>query len=101
MLANAKAKAQLSVGDQSGLPPLALNKYFQKANLNLSFSFLKNKLAKLQAMLVRNRNYDSLTESLTGVKCRATSVAKNGRKGAWDSICNSCDRLETPFIPQT
>ena len=30
---------------------------------------------KLQATLVRN--YDPLTDSLTGVKCRATSVAKN------------------------
>ena len=34
-----------------------------------------NKLAKLQATLVGN--YDSLTYSLTGVKCRGTSVAKN------------------------
>ena len=30
---------------------------------------------KLQATLVRN--YDRLTYSLTGVKCRAISVAKN------------------------
>ena len=36
---------------------------------------VKNKLAKLQATLVGN--YDSPTYSLTGVKCRATSVAKN------------------------
>ena len=35
---------------------------------------VKNKLAKLQATLVQN--YDLPTESLTGVKCRATSVAK-------------------------
>ena len=34
-----------------------------------------NKLAKLLATLVRN--YYSPTDSLTGVKCRATSVAKN------------------------
>ena len=33
-----------------------------------------NKLASLGATLVRN--YDSLTYLLTGVKCRATSVAK-------------------------
>ena len=33
-----------------------------------------NKLASLGATLVRN--YDPLTHSLTGVKCRATSVAK-------------------------
>ena len=34
-----------------------------------------NKLAKLQATLVGN--YDSPTHSLTGVKCRAASLAKN------------------------
>ena len=34
-----------------------------------------NKLANLEAKLVRN--YDQLTHSLTDVKCRATSVAKN------------------------
>ena len=34
-----------------------------------------NKLASLGATLVRN--YDPLTDLLTGVKCRATSVAKN------------------------
>ena len=39
---------------------------------------LLNKLAKLQATLVVN--YDSLTYSLTGVKCRATSVAKKFKK---------------------
>ena len=39
-----------------------------------------NKLAKLQASLVRN--YDSPTDSLTGVKCRATSVAKKAPKKA-------------------
>ena len=33
-----------------------------------------NKLASLEATLVRN--YDLLTDSLTRVKCRATSVAK-------------------------
>ena len=36
-----------------------------------------NKLAKLQAKLVRN--YDLLTDRPTGVKCRATSVAKKYR----------------------
>ena len=36
--------------------------------------YMFNKLAKLQATLVRN--YDLLTDLLTGVKCRATSVAK-------------------------
>ena len=36
---------------------------------------VKNKLAKLQATLVGN--YDSPTYSFTGVKCRATKVAKN------------------------
>ena len=34
-----------------------------------------NKLASLEATLVRN--YDPLNHLLTGVKCRATSVAKN------------------------
>ena len=33
-----------------------------------------NKLASLEATLVRN--YDRPTDLLTGVKCRATSVAK-------------------------
>ena len=42
-----------------------------KLNENLNW---KNKLASLEATLVRN--YDSLTDSLAGVKCRATSVAK-------------------------
>ena len=36
----------------------------------------ENKLASLGATLVRN-SADPLTDSLTGVKCRATSVAKN------------------------
>ena len=36
---------------------------------------VKKQARKLQATLVRN--YDPLTDSLTGVKCRATSVAKN------------------------
>ena len=36
----------------------------------------KNKLASLEATLVRN--YDPATDRLTGVKCRATSVAKKG-----------------------
>ena len=35
----------------------------------------RNKLASLEATLVRN--YDPLNHLLTGVKCRATSVAKN------------------------
>ena len=35
----------------------------------------KNKLASLEATLVRN-SAQRLTDSLTGVKCRATSVAK-------------------------
>ena len=35
-----------------------------------------NKLASLEATLVRNSAHP-LTHSLTGVKCRATSVAKN------------------------
>ena len=38
-----------------------------------------NKLASLEATLVRN--YHPTTHSLTGVKCRATSVAKKVRPG--------------------
>ena len=37
--------------------------------------FQKQQARKLQATLVRN--YDPLTHRLTGVRCRATSVAKN------------------------
>ena len=37
-------------------------------------SLLVNKLASLEAMLVRN--YDPASYSLTGVRCRATSVVK-------------------------
>ena len=44
---------------------------------NLSLHWMKkNKLASLEATLVRNSAH-SLTHLLTGVKCRATSVAKN------------------------
>ena len=39
----------------------------------------KNKLASLEATLVRNCAH-SLTHSLTGARCRATSVAKNPQK---------------------
>ena len=38
---------------------------------------------KLQATLVRVRNYDRPTHSLTGVRCRATSVAK---KTFWNTF---------------
>ena len=43
-------------------------------------NFNKNKLARLESTLVRNSAHPltySLTDLLTGVKCRATSVAKN------------------------
>ena len=43
-----------------------------------------NKLASLEATLVRN--YDRLTHSLTGVKCRATSVAKNIKNTCVDEL---------------
>ena len=42
-------------------------------------NYSKNKLASLEATLVRNSAHPltySLTDLLTGVKCRATSVAK-------------------------
>ena len=43
----------------------------------------ENKLASLEATQVRNSAHP-LTYSLTGVKCRATSVAKKGSKtSAW------------------
>ena len=45
-----------------------------KNNINRNNN--NNKLASLEATLVRN-SADPLTDSLTGVKCRATSVAKN------------------------
>ena len=46
----------------------------------------KNKLASLEATLVRNSAH-SLTHSLTGgVKCRATSVAKKGKGKWWDKV---------------
>ena len=48
------------------------------SNSNLA----ENKLASLEATLVRNSAH-SLTDSLTGVRCRATSVAKNIN---WDII---------------
>ena len=43
------------------------------------FSVTRNKLASLEATLVRN-SADLLAYLLTGVKCRATSVAKKVRK---------------------
>ena len=36
-----------------------------------------NKLASLGYASPKLRNYDLITDLLTGVKCRATSVAKN------------------------
>ena len=49
----------------------------QKSTPQKTKKYLKSikQARKLQATLVRN--YDRLTDSLTGVKCRATSVAKN------------------------
>ena len=54
---------------------------FQKLNF-----IFKNKLASLEATLVRNSAHPLthlLTYSLTGVKCRATSVAKKQRTVGW------------------
>ena len=55
---------------------------------------MENKLASLGATLVRNSAHlltYLLTHSLTGVKCRATSVAKNGELGgvnrSYLSVC--------------
>ena len=55
----------------------------------LTAKIAKNKLASLEATLVRN--YDPATYLLTGVRCRATSVAKkkstagtgNDREDLW------------------
>ena len=44
----------------------------------------KKQARKLQATLVRN--YDRPTDSLTGVKCRATSVAKNDRRNSGGTL---------------
>ena len=51
-----------------------------------------NKLASLKATLVRNSTH-SLTHSLTGVRCRATSVAKkeinvecSKLSGIWEEV---------------
>ena len=41
---------------------------------------------KLQATLVQN--YHRLTDSLTGVKCRATSVAKKHQRDFSDTMTN-------------
>ena len=56
-------------------------------------SIHKNKLASLGATLVRNSAHP-LNHLLTGVKCRATSVAKNTfEKTQWgkSSMCTQCD----------
>ena len=47
----------------------------------------ENKLASLETTLVRK--YDPPSLSLTGVKCRATSVAKNATKGSKEKFCSS------------
>ena len=44
-------------------------------------------MKKLQATLVPVQNYHRPTDSLTGVRCRATSVAKNGLDaGNWHFV---------------
>ena len=50
-------------------------KIFSICNVSWKSLLRNNKLASLEATLVRN--YYRLTHWLTGVKCRATSVAKN------------------------
>ena len=47
----------------------------QNSFLHLPLVYLENKLASLEATPVRN--YDPATYSLTGVRCRATILAKN------------------------
>ena len=57
--------------------------------INTKQGFKENKLASLEATLVRNSAHPlthSLTHLLTGVKCRATSVAKNW---VWIGYCQN------------
>ena len=54
---------------------------------------LANKLASLEATLVRN--YDPLTDRLTGVKCRATSVAKKRKRNPSRNNSFTCWLLGT------
>ena len=61
----------------------------KEAGVNIQRLVSKNKLASLEATLVRNSAH-SLTYSLTGVKCRATSVAKKHQQnpshtGDWEA----------------
>ena len=56
----------------------------------------ENKLASLEATLVQN--YDRFTHSLTGVKCRATSVAKNHTWGASGTVPHSILSLVCVFV---
>ena len=53
-----------------------LKAYNVRPSKNCNLWFWNKQARKLQATLVRVRNYYRLTYSLTGVKCRATSVAK-------------------------
>ena len=78
-------KTQTNVGNNQRYVPI-FGKKFQKipaevcSKLNWTDfkATIQNKLASSkQRQKVAIRNYDSLTDSLTGVKCRATSVAKN------------------------
>ena len=57
----------------------------------------RNKLASLEAMLVRN--YSPTTDPLTGVECRATGVAENsiGKPSCMGDIYLQC-QLKTPHF---
>ena len=74
-------KKRVTLALLSELPPLPLT---GKRGHLLS----ENKLASLEATLVRN-SADLLTYLLTGVKCRATSVAKKMNNES-DSLRRGC-----------
>ena len=62
--------------------------YCQHQKLRRGPCLIYNKLASLGATLVRN-SADWLTDLLTGVKCRATSVAKN--PGTMNFFIQGCE----------
>ena len=51
----------------------------------------RNKLASLRATLVQNYDPLQCTDLLTGVRCKATSVAKNDKYHVWFVICRNSE----------
>ena len=58
-----------------------------------------NKLASLGYASPKLRNYDLITDLLTGVKCRATSVAKNLTQSKTNSRHSYIPLLSALFRP--